>query len=301
MAKQDYILRYLTIIRKLRKSGEATFGDIREYLQQESEMQDRPFSISNRTFQRDLQEIRSLFRIDIQYNFSSKVYYIADDHQSDLNNRMLESVDTINSLKLASDLTKYMFFEKRKARGTHHFHGLLHAITNRIVIGLVHHKYDDDEPRERLVEPLALKESKGRWYLFARDRGDRKLKTFGLDRIIEFTNTPSRFDYPPGLEVNEVFRHCFGVINPENEEPQEVVLSFAPEQGKYIRSYPIHESQTIHEDNKNELRIHLDLYITHDLVMELLSYGDSIHIISPKTLKEKIREIHKNAFTKKKS
>lgn len=209
---------------------------------------------------------------------------------------MLESIDTINSLNLASDFTRYMFFEKRKAAGTHHFYGLLHAIKNRIVINLVHKKYDYDEPNSRFVEPLALKESKGRWYLFAKDKGDKRLKTFGLDRIIEFEYTASHFDYPKNLDVNEVFRHCFGVINPENEKPLEVLLSFDPEQGKYIKSYPIHESQTIITDNEDELKVKLLLYITRDLVMEILSYRDTVKIIAPKKLKEQIIKIYKSAI-----
>ena len=206
MAKQDYIFRYLSIIKKLRRSGEATFKEINDYLTRESEFLDRTFSVSNRTFIRDLAEIRELFKIDIRYDFSKGVYFIAEDQQSDLNNRMLESIDTINSLKIAGDIAQYMFFEKRKAHGTHHFHGLLHAIKNRVIILLLHQRFDSDEPKERLVEPYALKESKGRWYLLAKDRNDRRIKTFGLDRILDFQTTPGRFDYPGHLDVNEMFR-----------------------------------------------------------------------------------------------
>lgn len=297
MSKQDYILRYLTIIKKLRRSKEAKLKEIKEYLRNEYESQDLPFSLSNRTFQRDLNEIRTIFKIDIQYDFSKRVYYIVDDQNNDLNNRMLESIDTINSLKLVSDITKYMFFEKRKAMGTHHFHGLLHAIKNRIVINLTHQKYDDDEPTERLVEPYALIESKSRWYLLSKDLNDKNLKTFGLDRILDFRNTPKRFDYPANLDVSEIFRNCFGVINPDDEKPQEIILSFEPFQGRYIKSYPIHESQTIINDDKNELRIKLNLYITPDLIMELLSYSETMEVIAPKRLKEAICIIYKDALS----
>ena len=295
MAKQDYIFRYLTIIKKLRRNGEATFKEINEYLTKESEFLDRPFSISNRTFIRDVKEIRELFRIDIQYDFAKGVYFIADDQQSDLNNRMLESIDTINSLKMVSGITRYMFFEKRKAQGTHHFYGLLHAIKNRVVILLAHQKFDSDEPRERLVEPYALKESKGRWYLLAKDRSDRRIKTFGLDRILDFQTTPGRFDYPVNLDVNAMFRYCFGVINPGDAQPDEIILSFEPEQGKYIKSYPIHESQTILTDNEYELRISLTLFVTHDLVMEILSYGRAVRVISPERLITEIKTLYKGA------
>jgi predicted DNA-binding transcriptional regulator YafY len=292
MAKQDYIFRYLTIIKKLRRSGEATFKEINEYLEKESEFTDRPLSVSNRTFLRDLDEIRELFKIDIRYDFSNGVYFIAEDQQSDLNNRMLESVDTINSLKLVSDLTRYMFFEKRKAHGTQHFYGLLHAIKNRVIMRLVHQKYDSDEPKERLVEPYALKESKGRWYLLAKDRSDQRIKTFGLDRIIDFQTTPGRFDYPEQLDVTVMFRYCFGVINPDAALPDEILLSFEPEQGKYIKSYPIHESQVILAENENELRIRLTLFITHDFIMEILSYGKTVKIISPIRLIKEVSAIY---------
>jgi len=295
MAKQDYIFRYLTIVKKLRRSGEATFKEINEYIGVESEFFDRPFSVSSRTFIRDLNEIRALFRIDIRYDFSKGVYFIAEDQQSDLNNRILESVDTINSLKMVSDITRYMFFEKRKAYGTHHFYGLLHAIKNRIVLRLVHQKFDSDEPRERSVEPYALKESKGRWYLLGRERNDNKIKTFGLDRILDFQNTPGRFDYPVNLDVNEMFRFCFGVINRDDVPPEEIILSFEPEQGKYIKSYPIHESQVIQTDDMKELRIKLNLFITHDLVMEILSYGMTVRVISPERLIREVRSIYKSA------
>lgn len=296
MAKQDYIFRYLTIIRKIRRSGEATFREISGYIAKESAFLDRPFSISARTFMRDLNEIRMLFRIDIRYDFSRGVYYIAEDQHSDLNNRMLESIETINSLKMVSDVAPYMFFEKRKAHGTHHLDGLIHAIRDRAVIRLVHQKYDHDEATERLAEPYALKESKGRWYLLARDRNDRRVKTFGLDRILDFQATANRFDYPAGLDVNAMFRYCFGVINPDDAQPHEIVLSFEPEQGKYIKSYPIHESQVILADNEKELLIGLTLFITHDLVMEILSYGIFVKVISPEILAREITGIYRDAI-----
>jgi len=203
---------------------------------------------------------------------------------------MLESMDTINSLRMISDVSRYMFFEKRRFSGTHHFYGLLHAIKNRIVIKLVHKRFEFDEPTERLVEPLALKESKGRWYLFAKDRKDKKYKTFGLDRVLDFESTPWRFDYPPGLDVHKMFQNYFGVITQEDEDPEELILSFTPEQGKYVQSYPLHESQTILENSADEFRIRLEICITHDLIMELLSMGETMKVLKPEWLVKDIIE-----------
>lgn len=75
-------------------------------------------------------------------------------------------------------------------------------------------------------------------------------------------------------------------------------MSFEPFQGKYIKTLPLHESQQILVDNDEELKIKLTLYDTHNLVMELLSYGNNIKVIEPKFLVEKIKEANKNAFQK---
>ena len=291
MAKQDYFFRYLAIIKKLRKSQYATFPEINEYLKKESELQDLSFSFSIRTFHRDLKEISEIFRVDIAYDFSKRAYYIEDDAQTDLNNRMIESLDTLNALRIAGDIGRYMFFEKRKAHGTHHFNGLLHAVKNRIILELKHQKFDNDEPSVRQVAPYALKESGGRWYLVAKDLSDNRIKTFGLDRIFDFQNTVRRFDNPVGFDVNRHFHYCFGVINPENTQPLEIILSFDAEQGKYIKSYPIHESQTVIADTVHELRISLHLFITYDLVMEILSYGSRVKVVSPERLQNEVAMI----------
>jgi len=226
------------------------------------------------------------------------VYQIREEEQSELNNRILESIDTINSLKMVTDVSQYMFFEKRMAQGTQHFSGLLHAIRGRFLIKLIHQKFRDDQPTQRDVAPLALKESKGRWYLLGREQHGTRIKTFGLDRILSFEITPNRFDYPLNFDVDQIFRFCFGVINPEGTEPEEIILSFDDEQGKYIKSYPIHETQTILSDNKDALQISLKLMITHDFIMEILSYGDSVCILSPKKLIRKVMKIHYDAIRK---
>jgi hypothetical protein len=59
-----------------------------------------------------------------------------------------------------------------------------------------------------------------------------------------------------------------------------VILSFGPFQGKYIKSLPLHNTQEIIEDTDDELRIRLTLYLTHDFLMELLAYGDTVKVIN---------------------
>ncbi|QQS51097.1 MAG: WYL domain-containing protein [Bacteroidota bacterium] len=295
MSKRDYIIRFLLIIKKLRNSKFATFNEINDYIEREFDIMDSPKNISLRTFQRDLNEIRSIFNIDIHCNNLNQ-YYIEEDEHSGFNNRMMEAFDIFNSLSTGQQLTPFVLLEKRCSLGTEHIYGLLHAIKNRLVVRMDYQKFYETNQTTREVEPYALKEFKGRWYLLCKDFKDNYTKTFALDRIHGLEITKKKYNYPANLNPNDYFENCYGIITSDDSDPEEIVLSFEPFQGKYIKSYPLHESQKILIDNETELRISLYLYETHDLLMELLSYGANLQVIQPKSLIDKMTGVVKDMY-----
>ncbi len=113
MSKREAISRYNLIIKKLRKCS-ASFSEIADYLSLESELLSYDFNVSKRTFQRDLEDIRSIYNIDIQYNFSRKVYFIDFEQQPEVNERILEAFDTFNALNITDRLSNHIHFEKRR-------------------------------------------------------------------------------------------------------------------------------------------------------------------------------------------
>lgn len=295
MSKRDYIIRYLLIVKKLRNSRAATYNEINEYIQREFELLDAPRNISLRTFQRDLNEIRTIFNIDIKCNNSNQ-YYIAEEDNPGFNNRMMEAFDIINSLSTGQQLSPHIILEKRCSLGTEHLYGLLYAIRNNQIIRFSYQKYYEPDITLREVEPFALKEFKGRWYLLSKDHKDDFIKTFALDRIRELEISKKKFTYPSDMNPNDYYKNCFGVITSDETSPEEIVLSFKPLQGKYIKSYPLHESQKIILDNENELLIQLTLFITHDFFMEILSYGDNVKIIKPDNLIASLKDSYQDAL-----
>ena len=295
MSKRESIARYNLIIKKLRKQP-ADFEQISTYLSLESELQEYNFNISKRTFLRDLDDIRSLYNIDIVYDFSRKVYFIDFEEQPELNERILEAFDTFNALNITDRLSNYIHFEKRHPQGTENLYGLLHAIKNKVQIAFLYHKFWEDEISQRTVEPYALKEFKNRWYVLAKDLKDNKVKSFALDRLSELEITKYKFRLPNEFDVYEHYKYCYGIISPNEHQPQEVILSFDPFQGKYIKTLPLHESQVILEDNEDELLVKLKLFITHDFFMEVLSFGANVKVIQPESLIAEIKAAYENAL-----
>ncbi len=302
MSKRGYISRYLLILKKLKAKPYSTYMELENYFERQfdyMQMQDDTLSIgfSKRTLQRDIREIHNLFGIDIEYSKSNKGYFISQSESENMNfQRMMEAFDMFNSLNLAQDLTPFIHMEKRRPQGTENLYGLLHAIKNRFQIKFTYQKFWEEELSQRLVEPYALKEFKNRWYIMAKESTDDHIKSFALDRLTNLDITRQTFLYPDNYSIEQSYRYCFGIISPNDTEPQNIILSFDPLQGKYIKTLPLHETQELLVDNDEEIKMKLKLCLTHDLLMELLSYGDTLKVIAPESLANQIKEAHEKAF-----
>jgi predicted DNA-binding transcriptional regulator YafY len=205
-------------------------------------------------------------------------------------------------LTLDRKLRKYVFAEKKERKGTEHISLLIEAIKNSKIVEFRYRKFDNTITKEkRIVEPYALKEFKGRWYLLAVEIGGRleergQIKTWGLDRIENFHLTNNIFSKNIHLNVQNEFENCFGIHSDKDKETEEVILSFAPMSGKYNEAFPLHETQETLIDNETEFRIKLKVKITYDFIMELLSQSEGMKVIAPNHLKDKLIDIHKKAI-----
>jgi predicted DNA-binding transcriptional regulator YafY len=272
------------------------FTDILNNLEVQGEVDGCSYSVSQRQFQRDIKDIRELYNIDIKFDRGIKSYYIEFDDTSEMDTRIFEAFDTFNALNVTDRISSHIHFENRRPQGTEHLYGILHAIRNGLEIEFTYTKYWDDKVSQRRLKPYALKEFKNRWYVVGTDLKDNQIKSFGLDRLNNLEITKKRFTIPQDFSVQEHYRYCFGIISPNADAPQEVVLSFTEYQGKYIKSLPLHHTQQIMVDTEKELRIKLKVYITEDFIIEILSHGERVRVMEPKSLADEIRSIHEEVL-----
>lgn len=282
------------IIRRL-KQRPSTFKELQEYLQQESEIRGEDLNLSYRTFARDRQNIFSAYGIEITHDAKERVYKVNDALTEESEERMLEAFDLIDVLGLHNELSGHVLFSRRHKQGTENMYSLLQAAKKEIYVEFDYQKYFEREPTRRRTAPYALKEFKNRWYVLARDKKDGRVKTFALDRLFNLHVTSSKIETDKKVDPAEYFRYSFG-IETIDEEPREVILSFGSFQGKYIKSLPFHPSQEILIDNDEEFRIKLYILLTHDFMLELLSYGANVKVIAPDELIERLKEHYEGAL-----
>ena len=297
MSHSDYYFRQQCILRKLQR-GPANLDEIRDFYELECETHGYAFYFSNRNFIRDKSEIFSMFKKEISYSKALRKYYLEeDDMPDDFGERISDTYNTYLALNMMEGIADFVHLEKRRPQGMQHFNELMHALKNKLLIKFEYEKFDNSDASERKAEPLALKEFESRWYLLAKDFKDNAIKTFALDRMKYIEVTKQKFKANKDFNVNQYFEHCFGITRPSalDAMPEEIIISFKGNKGKYIKTLPLHSSQQILVEKEDELQIKVSLFITHDFVMEILKHGDEVEVLQPKTLRKTLMQTLENA------
>ena len=296
MAIHETVKRFHLIIGLLKRKP-CSFDEIKQFLEMQGELRGIQFNFSLRTFKRDREDIASIYGFEIEYNLSRKAYYLNQDIQPEADNRVMEAFDVMDAFNIKTNIDDYVLFEKRQQLGTSNLSDILHAIKDNLNINFWYHRYQEDNGSLKKVSPLALKEFKYRWYLLAKEINSDEIKPFALDRLSNLSVTNVKFASQNRNLIKDLFNDCFGIFLPnKNQKVEHIILSFPKLKGKYIKSLKMHSSQNELIDNENEYRISLDVYITHDFIMELLSHGLELEVIEPKHLKETIIMHHNVAL-----
>lgn len=97
------------------------------------------------------------------------------------------------------------------------------------------------------------------------------------------------------MDFEEYFDDIVGVTNYKTSHVEKVVLKVSNKSIDYIKTKPIHRTQTVLKElgTESQTFIQLKLKINTELEMLLLSYADAIEVIEPVWLRQKFAEITK--------
>lgn len=290
MNTKNTIRRDYLIIRRIMHNDYPSAAILLGYLEQHD------IVITLRTLQRDMADIRTNFDIEVVYDSKKNGYYIDEECTLGLDKLLYflglaESSDVIlSSMKDRQNLLKYLSVSPNPhAKGVENIGMLLQAMQSRLTISFSHSNYRTGEQKPYTVEPYLLKEFEGMWYLFAYCQNIKAFRTFGLDRLHHIQVSDKQFQRESELErIAEKFNNVYGLVYEPNDNPdapiEEVRLWVSPLMLPYIQSLPIHFSQVVSGGIAT-----LYLIINPELENKIMSYGEHIEVLSPMSLREKIK------------
>ena len=167
---------------------------------------------------------------------------------------------------------------------------ILKSIIERDALAILYRPFGK-EAKQHEVSPYLLKEYRNRWYLIGHSNVHNKVLVLALDRVERINKSSAKFISDESFSATNFFKYSIGITQVHDAQPQEVILSFTPLQAQFVLSQPWHHSQEVILESADEVRIKLKVYLTHELTMLILSYGQEVKVIAPDTLKQTIREV----------
>ncbi len=298
MSTQGTIRRYTLEIEKVSRGQFPSFKEIMEYLGNHG------FEISARTLERDFEQIRFEFGIEITYKREKSGYFIDYEKSIDTESffRFLEIVNTAEllteSLSQSKNALQYFSFDGGGGlNGIENLKILLKAIKDKRKISFNHFNFHTGKTRKYTLKPYLLKEYQNRWYVVGILGKQDDFITFGIDRMNDLIVLAETFINDEKLNPAKKFENIIGVVH-SNENIQKVILSFSPGQGKYIKTLPLHKSQQILIDNETEFQIALDIIPNYEFIQQILKHGDTVKVIEPQTLAKEVKQNLKRTLKK---
>lgn len=335
--KEAYI-RY-TIIDRCLGNKQRPFPSMEELMKECEARLGKQFSLS--TIQKDIKTMKEDeelgFLAPILFSKSHNGYYYSDPDYTIRSISLQES--EIEALKAATDMLSVysgsrvsknfgqavskIFAavqerfpeagEKRKLvqtdynpnhKGLEYFEFFLHAAKERIPVCFVHYSYKKRQFRSIILHSLFLKEFQNNWYIVGYSENHKSLRTFGLDRIYEPKLLRKKFIDAPEKNVEDYFKHVYGVFPIPGEKLQSITFMASPIISDYLFAHPIHDTQVRTKELESGYGIfRLKLIPSVELINFFLSYSGELFLMTPEWLREQTDQILTNhlSYGKKKN
>lgn len=292
MSHRGKLKRYLLILQRLQQVPSLT--DLLGHLLEHG------FEMSSRTLQRDLNDLRDEFGVEVVYDRPTNTYAIAGDLTDDLPG-LLQLLERGQMLELVQgggkgihELHRHVRFEGLgQLRGIHHLSPLLRAIRERRAVQVTYRKFYADKAKTYRLHPHLLKESQGRWYVLGPTTKHGHPIAMGLDRIEQMEVQDTRFTRKEH-ELDVLYDQAIGVDTSPGR-PERIVLRFNAMQAPYVKALPLHPSQQVEQDDKDGTTIALFVMPNFELRQIILGMGASVRVLEPKHLAQAVRQAHKDA------
>ena len=156
-------------------------------------------------------------------------------------------------------------------------------------------RYEGEQDEEHLqtfhIQPYALKVFNRRWYLLGYIKEKHDLRTIALDRILDLKILSTSFELPEDFDARKYFANVVGIFVNNDLPVTKVMIRAYGTQAEYLRSTPLHKSQTEGRSKYREFaEFTYRLCITPELVSQLLAMGDKVEVLEPQELRDEMKK-----------
>lgn len=296
--------RYLWLVETLRRFPEGlTLAEINDRWSDSGLYKDcGEKEIDRRTFYNHRFAISDQFGIDIETVKSGQYSRYKINYDSLIHSQtidwLLSTVATENLITKSRGIADRILLEPPD-KGAVNLYEIVEALKSNRILEIDYQSFHIGcaSYNSILIEPLALKMFKRRWYLLSQKIENGTLRIFALDRITACKMTDNQFDYPKGFSPEEYFSNYFGIsTDGYTSGPCRIVLRAYQELPHYLESQPLHHTQEIAEIGCGHTDFCYYLIPAFDFVQEILLHSEQLEVLYPPDLAERVSKILRKSF-----
>jgi len=319
------VIRYQTLDKCFRNPGkryfiedlvEACNKSIYEFtgtdtgIQKRQIFEDIKFMESSQGWNVPLERLRDGHRVYYRYSeksFSINSQPLNETEENQLREALLtlsrfkgmpqfEWVDEISArldsgLDLSKSNSKIIEFDQNNyLKGLEFITPIYNAILYKKAITINYISFKKEDKQTFVFHPYFLKQFNNRWFVFGKNDASEYIINLALDRIVNVQENKKK--YIPNTEINfeEYFEDIVGVSMTNDAVQEKIILKVGKALYPYIQSKPIHGSQKVKEKQSSYNIISLDLIPNYELESLILSYGEGLEVVEPKSLRSRIKK-----------
>lgn len=294
---KNQINKYVWLVETLYKAKKITLKEInRKWL--ETDLSEG-LEIPRRTFDNWKKAVEDMFALVIMCDKrDGDRYYIENREVLDddgLQRWLLNTLSVNNTLLENKTLSDRIMLENIPS-GQDFLATVLQAMKKSKILQVTYKGYWSEHEHTFPVAPYCVKLFHQRWYMVGNSIRENMIRVYSLDRVLEIQPTEKAFKYPADFSPEIYFEGYFGVIHDEDYALENVKLKVRADQANYLRSLPMHHSQTETERNNDFSIFTLQIHPTYDFQQELLRIGDTLEVLEPLWLRNEIAEMIKRMW-----
>lgn len=290
----DKISKCLWIVEVLLDSKGLSLKDINNKWESATGYDGKP--IHAKTFGRYKDYIGEVLGLSIEYSPYTRVYTIMNSEVLKKNKIYSYLLDAFRVSELKTLVVKHRdkIMINNPISGVEYLNMILQAIDNEKTISFSYQSYYTlDKMFHFEVIPCFVRLFEGRWYLICEYLDKSTTRVLALERMSEVLIGRRSVSPSPYINPEEYYADCYGIIN-DNKEAEVIKLKVYDKQVDYIRSLPLHQSQT--EDEITEKYSIFSYYLkpSFDFMQKILWNMDKMEVVRPIKLREEIRNLLKD-------
>ena len=287
----NYFNTYVWLVENLR-NRRMTLKELQDAWQR-SVINEDGTNLAPRTLKNHINAVVLIFGIEIKCDRSTNKYYVANPEDlsgNGIREWMLDAMSLNSALTESRNLKERISFEQVPS-GQRHLLTIIRAMRDSKVIFVNYRSFVSSSAHDFILEPYALRQYKRRWYLYAMKRDCNELRVFALDRMQKVSEGDEKFTMSAAYDTLTRISDNYGPYVYNDSNAEQVLLRVEERQAKYFRTLPLHHTQR-EEESDGEYAV-FSLYTCpddFDLRQDILSFGPSVEVLEPLSLRKKLGE-----------